>query len=264
MKKLSQSLRRKWRSIFHLKDDTKFMRWRVLVRAWRYRLRTDPEEIRYLLGAIRKGDVVVDVGAHRGSYTYWMQRAVGRNGKVFSFEPQPALAAYLKRMVDALRFRQVTVEHLGVSSASGQMDLIVPGSGTSYEATFESDAVRGAHIKHSVRVVTLDEYFADHSCGPIRLIKCDAEGHELEIFRGARRLLESQHPILFFECEKRHLTRHSPQDVFRFLQDLGYNGFFHRDGSLVPISEFDPAVHGNHKHADFVNNFTFLPAEPNR
>ncbi len=232
------------------------MRWRVLVRAWRYRLRTDPDEIRYLLGALRKGDIVVDVGAHRGSYTYWMQRAVGRGGKVFSFEPQPALAAYLKRMVATLGFRQVTVEHLGVSSASGQMTLLVPGS--SYEATFEADSIRGDHVKHSVQVVTLDEYFAAHSGPLIRLIKCDAEGHELEIFRGARRILESQHPILVFECEKKHLSRHTPQDVFAFLESLGYSGFFHRDGQLAPLADFDSATHGNSKHDDYVNNFTFI------
>jgi FkbM family methyltransferase len=261
LKKISQSLRRKWRSVFHLKDDTKFLRWRVLVRAWRYRLRTDTDEIQYLLGTLRKGDVVVDIGAHRGSYTYWMQRAVGGGGKVFSFEPQPALAAFLKRMVATLGFRQVTVEHLGVSSVSGQMTLLVPRS--SYEATFEADSISGDHVKHSVHVVTLDEYFAEH-CGPkIRLIKCDAEGHELEIFRGGRRILESHHPILVFECESRHLTRHTPQDVFQFLESLGYSGFFHSDGQLAPLADYDLATHGNFKHEQYVNNFTFIARETN-
>ena len=41
----------------------------------------------------------MDIGAHKGAYVYWMQRAVGPSGTVFAFEPQVALAAYKNRII---------------------------------------------------------------------------------------------------------------------------------------------------------------------
>ena len=61
---------------------------KLMYRAWKYRLRSDKNEIRFLLETIKKGSVTFDVGAHKGGYTYWMKKAVGKNGKVIAFEPQ--------------------------------------------------------------------------------------------------------------------------------------------------------------------------------
>lgn len=66
------------------------IRW--LFRAWRYRYRLERREITLLLQQLRPGDWAVDVGAHKGAYTYWMQRAAGATGQVFALEPQPLLA----------------------------------------------------------------------------------------------------------------------------------------------------------------------------
>ena len=49
----------------------------------------------------------------------------------------------------------------------------------------------------------LDSFFASRT-QPVSLIKCDVEGHEGEVFRGAEQLLRQDRPILLFECEQRH------------------------------------------------------------
>lgn len=67
-------------------------RLRLIYRAWRYRLRIDPGEIRYLLATLRPGRMALDIGAHKGAYSYWMSKAVGPWGEVIAFEPQPELA----------------------------------------------------------------------------------------------------------------------------------------------------------------------------
>ncbi len=46
-------------------------------RAWRYRTKLAPEEIRWMQGVLRPGGVVVDAGAYKGGYTYWMRDQVG-------------------------------------------------------------------------------------------------------------------------------------------------------------------------------------------
>jgi FkbM family methyltransferase len=77
------------------------------------------------------GAVAVDVGAHKGAYTWWMRRAVGETGRVYAFEPQPGLADELRALTSGSRYGNVVVENLGLSSAAGRLMLHVPGGGTS-------------------------------------------------------------------------------------------------------------------------------------
>ena len=61
-----------------------------------------------------------------------------------------------------------------------------------------------------------DKIFSDKSDIEINLVKCDVEGHELEVFKGAENTLNKFHPHLIFECEQRHHINDSIQDVFVF------------------------------------------------
>ena len=83
---------------------------RYLHRVWKARRRGDRREIESVLSMVRPGDTVVDIGANKGSYLYWLRRAVGPAGRVIAFEPQPALASYLAEVVVAQRWKNVVVE----------------------------------------------------------------------------------------------------------------------------------------------------------
>ena len=56
------------------------------------------------------------------------------------------------------------------------------------------------------------------------LVKVDAEGHDLQILQGARRMLsERRIPVIQFEYNHRWITaRAYLKDVMEYLQDLGY------------------------------------------
>jgi FkbM family methyltransferase len=228
---------------------------RMLYRAWRYRWKLDRAEIRFMRRQLSPGDAAVDIGAHKGAYAYWMHRAVAPAGRVVCFEPQAELAGYLGRMKTALRLDRLEVENLAVSSRAGEMTLSVPGGRPSPSGTLEAGLIEGAHATCPVRATTLDDHFGADT--PVRLIKCDVEGHELEVFRGGERLLRTQRPILLFECEERHHRRYTSGEVFAFLEGLGYEGFFFARGGLRPLRAFDPARHGKPTSAEYANNFAF-------
>ena len=86
---------------------------------------------------------------------------------------------------------------------------------------------------------------------------------ECEILRGAERVLLQHAPLLVFECENRHLAPGRIQEVFSYLESLGYEGRFVCRKRLLPISEFDAAVHQRQdgewfwKSKDYCNNFIF-------
>ena len=236
-----------------------------IYRAWRYRLKVEKAEIRCLLGRVKPGQSVVDIGAHKGAYTYWMRRAVGASGRVYAFEPQPTLSQRLQALVAPERYGNVMVENYGLSSSAGTLMLKLPHVDGSPSASFEETAHTAADsLEIAVAVTTIDDYFLN---GPgagnlISLIKCDAEGHELEIFRGGEQLLRTQGPDLLFECELRH--RHGPlEEVFEYLKGLGYEGWYLGVDGESPIERFDAAIYqANPDGDDYVNNFIF--AHPGR
>jgi FkbM family methyltransferase len=244
-------------------------RLRYLWRAWHYRRRVNREEIAFLAGRVRPGDTVVDVGAHKGGFLYWLRHHVTESGRVYAFEPQPSLAQYLKEVVALQHWDNVTVEAAGVSSVSGAMELKVPAvpGEVSPGATFSLGSLKESHYGIRVPVVTLDDYRERHGGGRIAFVKCDCEGHELEIFKGARGVLERDRPVLLFECEQRHLPGSSPAVIFDYLRALGYEGWFFHASGLTPIERFRVDLHqplreGRYWDAgDYYNNFAFLPKE---
>jgi len=96
---------------------------KYLTRARKYSRRVDPFKIKLMMEILQPGDVVVDVGSHKGAYIYWMQKAVTKEGKVFSFEPQIALFRYLKKIIEIFNYSQVEVYHNAVSDFQGVRKL---------------------------------------------------------------------------------------------------------------------------------------------
>ncbi|MFO0902365.1 MAG: FkbM family methyltransferase [Pirellulales bacterium] len=233
-----------------------------LYRAWRYRLLVERPEVRFVLEHLRPGDIAIDIGAHKGAFLYWMQRAVGRDGRVVAFEPQPELAQYLRSLASDRGLDHVRVVNAALSHHPGVMTLTRAGELPSPGARLHPDEVReegiAGHVSFAVRVEALDK-FLTQSDRPVRLIKCDVEGHELAVFRGARRILEEDQPLLLFECERRHHHGASIAPVFEYLQELGYSGAYLDEQREQPLSAFRPEFQDDPRSKSYVNNFVFTP-----
>lgn len=237
-----------------------FEKFKFYYRAKRYQIRLDPAEIQFIREQVKKDSTVVDIGAHKGGYLYWLSKGVGPSGKVFAFEPQPTLFKYLQTTLQSLKLDQVHLEQKGVSSEAGTFDFFIPGDGTSPGATLNQELAQkesGRNI--SIETVALDEYFKDRT-EKINFIKIDVEGHELAVFQGALELLKKDRPILLFECEERHQNGQSILDTFSYLQDLGYQGFFVQNDQIIPIEQFSIEKHQQQYHfkdKSYCNNFIF-------
>src|SRR5215204_3206785 len=103
-----------------------------LYRAYRYRFRVDPAEIRFVRQSLRPGQIAVDIGCHKGAYTYWMRRSVGASGAVYAFEPQPRQVAYLREAFSAMQYDNVEIVPMAVSAKGGQLPLYTPAASTHF------------------------------------------------------------------------------------------------------------------------------------
>ncbi len=204
---------------------------RFLHRVWRYRLKVEASEVRAVRQHLSKGDTVLDIGAHKGAFTYWMSRSVGREGKVLAFEPQPELADYLRRAAKRLQLNNVEVIEAALSNRSGTATLYRATSNVSPGASLEVDPAT-AGDSFEVQIRPLDEILEERGVNSVRLIKCDAEGHELKVFQGGASMLSRCRPHLLFECETQHHWGRSIQGVFDYLYELGYSGAFFDEGEI--------------------------------
>ncbi|WP_246801140.1 FkbM family methyltransferase [Bradyrhizobium genosp. L] len=205
--------------------------------------------------------MVCDIGANKGSFTYWLSRW-NPAGRVIAFEPQKDLAGRLAQVCSSARLRNVLVEPKAVAAESGIRELCIPDghqSGASLNPNVMPDV---PHARATVTAVSLDEYFYT-SDDRISVLKIDVEGVELDVLRGAARILQRRAPLLVFECENRHLGGGSVHDVFAHLEAIGYRGRFALNGRLHPIEEFDAAIHQRQvgewfwKQPGYCNNFVF-------
>lgn len=245
-------------SIFQAWFTTESIRFRI--RALKARFRDQRAEFNAIRQHLRPGDIACDVGANKGSFIYWLS-CWCRDGRVVAFEPQPELARALVNVCRAIQLSNVNVEAKAVYSHSGDQDLFVPEGHQPGASLTQLAKEAESFTTLSVPVVTLDEYF--DASDRVTLLKIDVEGAEFGVLKGAERILRQHAPLLVFECEDRHLAPGKMEDLFSYLKGLGYEGSFICRDRLLPISEFDAAVHQRQdrewfwKSKDYCNNFIF-------
>jgi FkbM family methyltransferase len=192
---------------------------------------------------------------------YAMREAVGGSGAVVAFEPQPELASYLRRCVLDFDWSNVMVVERALSSAAGVRTLWRPADVPSPAASLDGASLPPGPRGIQVAVDALDGALASLLPGrPVRLLKCDVEGHELEVLRGAAETLGAYRPLILLECEARHAPERPVREVFSHLEHLGYEGSFFWRGGRHHLAAFDAARHQVEGRRPYVNSFVFEPS----
>lgn len=154
--------------------------------------------VRHLVG---EGDVVLDLGANVGLYTSVLSRWVGPRGEVHAVEPIPETHRTLRHVVTRLGLRNVRLHQCAVADCEGSAEMELPrmarGEGHYYARLAGDDAFASAE-RFTVRVATVDVLCAGIE-RPVRFVKCDVEGHELGVVRGADALLRGATPAWLIE-----------------------------------------------------------------
>jgi FkbM family methyltransferase len=154
---------------------------------------------------LRLGDVFYDLGANIGLFSLLAARTAGPAGKVFSFEPDVQIVERLRRNAARNDLSNITVVEMGVWSASGRLNFISADSSSPDRGVgrFQPDGHGPAGIP--ARCVSLDDFV--QGAPPPCAIKCDVEGAEVEVFRGAKNLLRVHQPWILCELHSRENDR---------------------------------------------------------
>ena len=82
----------------------------------------DKFEIECLKRIIKKGDIVVDLGANIGYYTLILAQLVGEFGHVYAFEPEPSNFELLSKNVKENNHNHVTLVQKAVSDKNSKIN----------------------------------------------------------------------------------------------------------------------------------------------
>jgi len=144
------------------------------------------------------GEVVWDIGSHRGFTVLVESRAVGPSGRVVAFEPNPESRRLLEMHLRWNRTANVTVFPWAMGDGEGEMSFgwerKNPDAATlpALEKRSSSLACHLGGEGHRVRMRHVDGIIRDGSAPAPTLMKIDVEGAELGVLEGASALLASE------------------------------------------------------------------------
>ena len=185
-------------------------------------------EIRLLPLLVHKGETVIDVGANGADWTYWLHHFVGNTGSVFAFEADPYYAKATDVALKLMCLKGVHLFPYGLSEENEKVPLAifdVNGSRLSGRSHIDkySEKTEETQIVELKRLDSLVEYYPQLAAA--KLIKCDVEGYELIVFRGAVEIMDSSRPIVILEIGHFETQGYSVNDVYDFFSIRNYVSF---------------------------------------
>ena len=174
---------------------------------------------------VKRGAIVVDIGAHIGHYTLIAADLVGDEGHVFAFEPAPDNYALLEKNVALNGYRNITITKKAVSSQTGHAELILDlqdrGKHGLYTSAEEEESIM-------IETIALDDFFRNND-KRVDMLKMDVEGAELLVLSGMKEILQiNENMSIFTEFSPLMLERagSSPIEYLKLLLDYNFEIYY--------------------------------------
>ncbi|MBI3546960.1 MAG: FkbM family methyltransferase [Gammaproteobacteria bacterium] len=173
---------------------------------------------------INKGDIVWDIGANVGLFTFAAANLVEPTGKVLAIEPDTWLVSLLRKssqLEENIIRLHVDVLPVAISDQVGiaKFNVAKRGRATNHLSdSTGSTQTGGIREVHLVPTVSLD-WLLDNYTAP-SFIKIDVEGAEHLVLNGAKKLLSEIRPVIF--CE---VSSENAEAVTNILKKFNYTLF---------------------------------------
>lgn len=192
-------------------------------------LETESIERIFYLEYLREGMTVFDVGANIGELTLIFSR-FAHNGEVHAFEASSAAFKKLETICRTAKRRNTILNHLALADKKGTISLNIYDD--NYLA-FNTQAVReieefGLPVEpvgiEEASATTIDDYCEENGIEEIDLLKIDVEGTELQVMKGAEKMLKSKRiKCLAFEFGQTTLDMGiRPEEIQTYLKKMDY------------------------------------------
>jgi FkbM family methyltransferase len=159
----------------------------------------EPDNIAFLTLLCDEDSRVLDVGANIGMTALAFSQICPR-GQIAAIEPLPRTFRLLQRNVAESGVRNLKIFNFALGGSTGT--VVMQGHPSNFACSFIADNYTipaDDHFSYEVPVKRLDEAFSELSLDRLDFMKVDVEGFELEVFAGAKEILNTHKPIVFLE-----------------------------------------------------------------
>jgi FkbM family methyltransferase len=192
----------------------------------------EPDETQMMLNLIPENAKIFDVGANAGWFSILFALKVPR-AEVHAFEPIPNTYALLEKNVSVNNINNIEMYSFGFSDKSEDLNFYFFEEGSGNASAMNVSGRESVEKVHS-RVERIDDFLADSDRG-VDFIKCDVEGAELLVFKGAIETLKKDKPVVFAEMLRKWSEKYDyhPNDIISLFTDIGYRCFTVREGGKL-------------------------------
>ncbi|WP_455757444.1 FkbM family methyltransferase [Sulfurimonas sp.] len=164
------------------------------------------------------GDTVVEVGANIGAHSLPISKFIGKNGKLFCYEPQRIIFQTLNANLALNSITNATTFQAGLGTKNDHM--VVPEIDYSAEGNFGGVSIQNNDEGEYTNIYTLDSHlkFTD-----LKLLKIDVEGMEIDVLKGAIETIKQHQPFIYCENDRKE----NSEELIRLLWSLNYKVYHH-------------------------------------
>lgn len=179
------------------------------------------------------GQTIFDIGGFEGIFSLFFSKCTGKNGTVFTFEPNPINFSKINTNIKLNNISNIKVFNTAIGNESGTAQLTFDES--MRESGSLSTSVSVTSTGGSQRVFTkevliekIDNLLKIHSLPDPDFIKIDVEGFENDVLMGMNELIARKKPALFIENHTFRFTKKADKDTYistliNFLLQRGYS-----------------------------------------
>ena len=158
-------------------------------------------EIILLKQLVKGNENIIEVGSNIGTHTIPLAKHVLNGGLVYAIEPQSQNYKLLSKNIKDNKLKNVKILKFAISSKQGEAYMNIFNENMTNNYGDSKIFANNFRNSESVKVKTLDQLFYDDNkeIKTIKLIKCDAQGQELNIILGSKKIINTHKPFLYLE-----------------------------------------------------------------
>lgn len=213
-------------------------------------------KVNFFKKLVPKGGMCIDIGANIGEHSVSMALAVGNDGLVLAFDPNPNVFEILS--VNArlnLLLTNIKPYNFAISEEDGDFYY------NSSEASFSNGGIsleplnrHGRYqLSQKIRGINLESFLRNNypdDVMQLALIKIDTEGYDKEILKSIAPVILAYKPVIITECFGK-LNTSERHDLYDSIQKHGYELYYFQDfDEKAPIVKLNRTDMEKWKHFD--------------
>ena len=193
---------------------------------------------------INKGDVILDIGANLGYYSFLFAGWTGDSGKVFAVEP---IAVYNTIFNEkAKKYKNITLYSCALGAeektvemvSSPQLGFLSTGLPHVYDSERDG-SVENQEFQFEAQMKKPSVLFENSN--QLDYVKCDIEGYEYIVLSDMKEIIRKFKPVVQVE-----VWPENEENLFNLFDELGYTPYKLYKYQLLPLSEIKQPFPGDY------------------